>query len=685
MVFESVKEVKEKMIFEYIRFRNYLPYYGEQIIYFRDQDHVDHGPVKKNIVLIGGLNGHGKTSLIQAINICLFGRLKFRSSREYGEFLSKAVNNKYQSEGGKEGSIELAFTDELNSTYAINVTFHAGKMEEIRKMFVLDKELNIKEETQLSQEEIIDFIDQRIPTDVSQFFIFDAEKIRELLGDRNKEETRGAIQKVVQLELYNQLLKDIDKVQYQLCRSEESLKGNNVSALNGKLKKTTEELVDINNELKEIDQELDLLKNDEIERNIERRKLYANNLQSKEELVKKIGRKEERLVEVIKRLKNLKSDELQKIILQRQIRSLKKRLQEEKEYLNAKLIENAKFAPYETFIKQLLNAVIQPPITDVQKRQLKEIGKEIWARVNNIQQEMVSKKIDILHDSLSPEEYQFLITCPVIQSSTIKEDVNEKQRLEKEIIKYEKMLKQAPDRIDTSTLDKEIAKINQRKGQLRERKKSLTMQKNHLISERVTINKEIKKAEGDLKQFKAVSAQLDLVHRLYKGIREFIDQVTYLKAIQLKEEIERILGQLFRKKDFQRIEFDPEKFQLQIYNRFNQLIELESRSEGEKQIIALAIIWALTKVSGSNFPFVIDTPVARLDNAHRSNLVDNYFTKLSDQVIILSTDSEITEEFYRLLSPFICKEYTLNYDISEGITKIKEGYLFLEGEFGWPN
>ena len=84
-----------------------------------------------------------------------------------------------------------------------------------------------------------------------------------------------------------------------------------------------------------------------------------------------------------------------------------------------------------------------------------------------------------------------------------------------------------------------------------------------------------------------------------------------------------------------------------MFNQHNEEIDIMSRSEGEKQLISLGMIWALTKVSGSKMPFVIDTPLARLDSIHRKNVVEHYFTRLSDQVIILSTDTEITLDFIK--------------------------------------
>src|SRR5690606_37086940 len=153
-----------------------------------------------------------------------------------------------------------------------------------------------------------------------------------------------------------------------------------------------------------------------------------------------------------------------------------------------------------------------------------------------------------------------------------------------------------------------------------------------------------------------IEKKLDLTNRLYQATQEFIDRVTLLKAQQLKKEIEVILGQLFRKDEFNRVIFDPNRFTLAMFNQHNEEIDIMSRSEGEKQLISLGMIWALTKVSGSKMPFVIDTPLARLDSIHRKNVVEHYFTRLSDQVIILSTDTEITLDFYKALKPFINRE-----------------------------
>jgi DNA sulfur modification protein DndD len=670
------------MIFEFIKFNNYRPYYGEQILYFRNKIESTKSIHKKNVILIGGLNGHGKTSLINSIYISLFGHRKFKSQKEYGEYISKSVNHKHIKEGGKEGLIELAFTDDTGS-YAIEVAFVAAHHEEYRKVYQLDQHLNRIREIQLTLEEFYDFIDSRIPLDVAQFFIFDAEKIRDLVGDQETEETIRAIQKVVSLELYNQLLKDIDKIYNDMTKEiKKSTSDQEIEKLFEKLESISNEIESLEINTQEVSERIEVLSTEEQLKQRERRVLIANSSLTKQNLSKAIGENVQKLNQIQQGLKTAKSTQLQMLILQPYINQLKVRLKKERNYLDAKMRENAKFAPYEDFMKNLLHNNISPALTEDQKIQLEKQGKIIWAKLNNLQNNIVSEEIELLHD-LSQGDFQKLVYYPETKSSNLKEQINEKQKIESLLKKYQDKFDDAPDDIDTKELDKEIANLNQELGDLRGQKRTYFSRLNQLRNEKFGLNNNIKSKQKDLKNLGPLEAKLDLLERIRNGTKDFIDQVTVLKAKQLKNEIETILQQLFRKNDFQKVEFHPEKFVLTIYNQFGEPVDLMSRSEGEKQLIALAMIWSLTKVSGSNFPFVIDTPLARLDSIHRSNLVNHYFTKLSDQVVILSTDTEITQDFYQELIPFIEQEYILDYNEDTKCTTIEEGYFFKKELTAW--
>lgn len=672
------------MIFNYLKLTNFRPFYGEQTIYFHHSQNNSNSEQKRNIVLIGGLNGHGKTSLITAINIALFGHRYFNTQREYLEYISKSVNRRHIYEGGNEGSIELAFTDDTGR-YAIKVDMIYNRLEEFRMAYELDDNFNKINQISLTDEEFNDFIDARIPLDVSRFFIFDAEKIRDLVGDQDKEDTRRAIQKVVSLELYHQLLIDLDKINKDFIKEMSGKTSDEeIEFMGEKIRKIAEEIEIIETKLNDIDAKINVLTSESREITHEKRKKIGKSNASKNQIYKWIGSYEQKLDQINNQLSKFKKDELYKIIIKPAIKSLQQRIRQELKYIEEKKKVELQFAPFEEFMSELLNTEIIPILTENQKQQLFKKGKEIWAEMNKIHRKIVSEQIELLHD-LTLTERNYILNYSTSTISDLKELLQSKKEAENLLKKYNEQLKDAPDDIDTSDLDQKLSKVNQELGMLKAESKNLNATKKSLMAERIRLSNELQRKLKDYGTVGPLQRKIDLVERLYNATNEFIEQVTFLKSRQLKEEIEKIIKQLFRKSDFEKIIFDENTFTLNIYDHFSEKIDLDSRSEGEKQLIALAMIWALTKVSGSNFPFVIDTPLARLDRDHRSNLVDYYFTQLSDQVIILSTDTEITEDFYKKLVPYIHKEYLLNYDVDEKFTTIEEGYYFSKEGSSWQS
>lgn len=672
------------MIFNYLKLTNFRPFYGEQTIYFHHSQNNSNSEQKRNIVLIGGLNGHGKTSLITAINIALFGHRYFNTQREYLEYISKSVNRRHIYEGGNEGSIELAFTDDTGR-YAIKVDMIYNRLEEFRMAYELDDNFNKINQISLTDEEFNDFIDARIPLDVSRFFIFDAEKIRDLVGDQDKEDTRRAIQKVVSLELYHQLLIDLDKINKDFIKEMSGKTSDEeIEFMGEKIRKIAEEIEIIETKLNDIDAKINVLTSESREITHEKRKKIGKSNASKNQIYKWIGSYEQKLDQINNQLSKFKKDELYKIIIKPAIKSLQQRIRKELKYIEEKKKVELQFAPFEEFMSELLNTEIIPILTENQKQQLFKKGKEIWAEMNKIHRKIVSEQIELLHD-LTLTERNYILNYSTSTISDLKVLLQSKKEAENLLKKYNEQLKDAPDDIDTSDLDQKLSKVNQELGMLKAESKNLNATKKSLMAERIRLSNELQRKLKDYGTVGPLQRKVDLVERLYNATNEFIEQVTFLKSRQLKEEIEKIIKQLFRKSDFEKIIFDENTFTLNIYDHFSEKIDLDSRSEGEKQLIALAMIWALTKVSGSNFPFVIDTPLARLDSDHRSNLVDYYFTQLSDQVIILSTDTEITEDFYKKLVPYIHKEYLLNYDVDKKFTTIEEGYYFSKEGSSWQS
>ena len=86
--------------------------------------------------------------------------------------------------------------------------------------------------------------------------------------------------------------------------------------------------------------------------------------------------------------------------------------------------------------------------------------------------------------------------------------------------------------------------------------------------------------------------------------------------------------------------------------------------------------WGLARASTRPLPSIIDTPMARLDATHRNHLVERYFPNASHQVIILSTDTEVDQDYYETLSPHLSHAYHLDYNEKKQFTEATEGYFW---------
>ncbi|MCB6365906.1 AAA family ATPase [Intestinibacillus massiliensis] len=155
----------------------------------------------------------------------------------------------------------------------------------------------------------------------------------------------------------------------------------------------------------------------------------------------------------------------------------------------------------------------------------------------------------------------------------------------------------------------------------------------------------------------------DLAHRI--GTRGVSALLGYFQVDSVAS-----LKKIFRREKGQATLYDGKTFAL--YKR----IEFQQLSKGEKQIFILSLYWAIIKASGRDIPFVIDTPFARIDTEHREQIAEKMFPSISGQVIILSTDEEITPPYYSTLRPYIAQEYTLTYNEQAGQTEVSPGYSF---------
>jgi DNA sulfur modification protein DndD len=162
-------------------------------------------------------------------------------------------------------------------------------------------------------------------------------------------------------------------------------------------------------------------------------------------------------------------------------------------------------------------------------------------------------------------------------------------------------------------------------------------------------------------------------------LKLFKEKLTLKKLNKLEIEITDCFRYLLHKTDLvHRVAIDTQTFSLSIYDPEGKPVPKHRLSAGEKQLLAIAFLWGLARVSGRQLPVAIDTPLGRLDSSHRNNLVERYFPSASHQVILLSTDTEIRKVEYEKLQELeaIAHSYLLKYDSAKHQTTVEKGYFW---------
>jgi DNA sulfur modification protein DndD len=209
-------------------------------------------------------------------------------------------------------------------------------------------------------------------------------------------------------------------------------------------------------------------------------------------------------------------------------------------------------------------------------------------------------------------------------------------------------------------------------AQLSELKIQENIERHHLNKENKVIRTNLEKKFSD----KKVLDGLELGPKIQLVLKEYSDLLRAKKLELLEHYILDGLKMLLHKKDFiDKVRINKETFEVKLFKENDDEITKNMLSKGELQMFATAVVWGLAKTSGRPLPFVIDTPLARLDDEHRNNLIDNFFPYASHQIVIFSTNSEFNEKLYHKLKPFIANSFVIQFDSEIGTTIQQKGYF----------
>ena len=184
------------------------------------------------------------------------------------------------------------------------------------------------------------------------------------------------------------------------------------------------------------------------------------------------------------------------------------------------------------------------------------------------------------------------------------------------------------------------------------------------------IRKEIEKARKKEKKELTLVTKLDLAQRS----ADAIDKMYRAFADEMREKIQEKTKEIFKslvwkESHFNDIKLGPD-FNLDVIDRYGQSARPEL-SAGERQVLSLSFIMAMSRVSEEEAPLVMDTPFGRLSSHHR-NAIAEHLPKLVDQLVLFVTDEELRDEARQNLQERVGAEYRLEFDPKSSCTEIVE-------------
>jgi DNA sulfur modification protein DndD len=305
---------------------------------------------------------------------------------------------------------------------------------------------------------------------------------------------------------------------------------------------------------------------------------------------------------------------------------------------------------------------------------------EIFVNILSSSSSKEQTEVNVIHDFSFSEKSEIISWVNQVSSSVPKRMRELSVRLEKstrELQVVESKLQRVPPEESIRPLIEEISISNKQLGGLQNEASQIEKERNSLDSQLEDIKRTIQRLYESIDKNENMEERLLLSSKVQMILRGFVQDVKARKVQDLENCFSFAFNKLARKGDLVKtIKIDAETFSVSLFNQRGREIPRKDLSAGEKQIYAISMLWALGQISGRPLPVVIDTPLGRLDSDHRTHIVENYFPKASHQVVLLSTDTEIERSYFKFLGPYISHAYQLEYDSSEGTTKLQEGYFW---------
>jgi DNA sulfur modification protein DndD len=660
------------MIFKELVIENFGLYSGRHTIQLAPNKRGN-----RNITLIYGQNGVGKSTVQEVIQLGILGPFYLgerTANVEYEKYLFKRCHKNPEVKNPSQQTkieINLSYTKAGTSVdYKFVRSWYNNSEDLDEKLSIFENEKELKE---LDQKERNLFIRELIPPGFAKVMFFDGEKLQSM----NENSTLNSFiadccHSLFGLNLVNILQKDIELYSNKLLSEQKNSPiANEIHTLTKEIDALISEKEMLTIKHKSIEEE-----QEEIQEKIsveeinlaEKGRWVAEKMDDMEtrrnKLVNAIENDKKALVEIFSALGPFSV--AKDLCLQ-----LKKKLQIEK---NIEKWKNA-----EEIIKERIDSLEENidslPIWSKLKIKDKETKDLFIAEFKNLLSSTDVTKTKVVHELTETERN----TLELWIDSILNELPKRIELLTVDLEKNEQFLSNLnkeratfSNEDDVKTILKTIQELNHKMGSLENEKKT-NSRKIDEVSKRIEFYTGRK--ESALKKSLGLN-DLEKKLKLSSITKTILEEYTETLLDRKLKKLEKVLLEKFnilcRKTNyFDKADIDRKTFNVNLY-KGKQEVSQAHLSAGEKQILALSMLWALHSISNISLPMVIDTPVARLDKKHRNAIIKELLPNISEQVIVLGTETELSIDVVKQLMASLNNYYELKYDSKNHSTKLYE-------------
>ncbi len=656
--------------------KNFGPYAGTQTINLRPEK--DGNPCP--IVLFGGMNGGGKTTLLDAIRLALYGgraQCSTRGNLSYSDFLNQSVNR--HTPPLDDTRVELIFEqvqDDKLSTFKIVRYWKKNDIKDTLSILMYSEFVTDWWADKALSNTWDEYIETMLPVGISNLFLFDGEQVKELAElETPPEFVVGAIKSLLGLELAERLAVDLEIL---ASRKRKEMSGKKdlaaLEKIEEKFSKITHKIADVKEDATNLKNKLEQAQKNQQQASdkfiSEGGKIAADRSQLDRQLNDYRATAEKSREAMIE----LASNTLPLALISPLLSQAKTQAETESSQQRAKIAQNIIKEKSDRLLNYIAEISLNPEQLDKIEDFIRQENRELEQLIGSDTTPWLAADNDNIQQLENILNYQI-----PFQQTTAVEIIDKIQNIEAEIDFTDRQLATAASPEAYKELEIELKNSQEAVANAAADLVSVNRYIEELEKELAQVKKELENYSSEFITIRNSQHIIASIAKAQATLKQFKEKLTLKKLNKLEVEITDCFRYLLHKTDLvHRVAIDTQTFSLSIYDTEGKQVPKHRLSAGEKQLLAIAFLWGLARVSGRQLPVAIDTPLGRLDSSHRNNLVERYFPSASHQVILLSTDTEIGKTEYDKLQELeaIAHSYILQYDSAKRQTTVETGYFW---------